>query len=185
MASYWTLEPITFIDNDGNVKSVTAHRVVALTSTQATALAGSVIRIPLEIGSAPGPSGIDPAILAQINAATANITALQSGKQAVDADLTAIANLAPANDDLIQRKGGAWTNRTLRQVKADLSLGTLSAITPVGTPDGTKFLRDDGTWATPAGGGGGISVVDNGDGTATISGSSVTDNGDGTATITY
>ena len=24
-----------------------------------------------------------------------------------------------------------------------------------GTPDGTKFLRDDGTWQTPAGGGGG------------------------------
>lgn len=24
-----------------------------------------------------------------------------------------------------------------------------------GTPDGTKFLRDDGVWATPAGGGGG------------------------------
>lgn len=27
--------------------------------------------------------------------------------------------------------------------------------TATGTPDGTKFLRDDGVWATPAGGGGG------------------------------
>lgn len=26
-----------------------------------------------------------------------------------------------------------------------------------GTPDGTKYLKDDGTWDTPAGGGGGLS----------------------------
>jgi hypothetical protein len=34
-------------------------------------------------------------------------------------------------------------------------LGSLAYVTPTGTPDGTKFLRDDNTWATPAGGGGG------------------------------
>ncbi len=45
-----------------------------------------------------------------------------AGKQAANANLTAIAALAPANDDLLQRKAGAWTNRTPAQVKADLAL---------------------------------------------------------------
>ena len=52
---------------------------------------------------------------------TATQTALDA-KQPLDADLTAIAALAPANDDVIQRKGGAWVNRTMAQLKADLAL---------------------------------------------------------------
>lgn len=43
-------------------------------------------------------------------------------KQPLDSDLTAIAGLSPANNDIIQRKSGAWTNRTPSQFKADLSL---------------------------------------------------------------
>lgn len=43
-------------------------------------------------------------------------------KQPLDADLTEIAGLGPTNDDLMQRKAGAWTNRTPAQVKADLNL---------------------------------------------------------------
>jgi hypothetical protein len=39
-----------------------------------------------------------------------------------DPDLTAIAALTPANDDIIQRKAGAWTNRTVTQYKTDLAL---------------------------------------------------------------
>lgn len=42
--------------------------------------------------------------------------------EAHDADLTAIAALTPSNDDVIQRKAGAWTNRTMAQVKTDLAL---------------------------------------------------------------
>ena len=42
--------------------------------------------------------------------------------QPSDADLTAIAALTPSNDDVIQRKAGAWTNRTPAQLKTDLSL---------------------------------------------------------------
>lgn len=42
--------------------------------------------------------------------------------EAHDADLTAIAGLSPTNDDIIQRKAGAWTNRTMAQLKTDLSL---------------------------------------------------------------
>lgn len=40
--------------------------------------------------------------------------------QPLDSDLTAIAALTPSNDDVIQRKSGAWTNRTIAQLKADL-----------------------------------------------------------------
>lgn len=45
-----------------------------------------------------------------------------ANKQPLDSDLTAIAALTPANDDMLQRKAGAWTNRTPAQVKTDLAL---------------------------------------------------------------
>lgn len=53
---------------------------------------------------------------------TSSIQTQVDSKQASDSDLTAIAALSPSNDDLIQRKSGAWTNRTPSQVKTDLSL---------------------------------------------------------------
>lgn len=65
------------------------------------------------------------AISAQLNEEEGINTAQEaaiSGKQASDSDLTAIAGLSPANDDVIQRKSGAWTNRTPAQLKTDLSL---------------------------------------------------------------
>lgn len=46
--------------------------------------------------------------------------------QAYDADLAAIAALTPSNDDVLQRKSGAWTNRTIAQLVADLGVPTLS-----------------------------------------------------------
>lgn len=52
---------------------------------------------------------------------TATQTALD-GKQNIDSDLTTIALLTPANDDVLQRKAGAWTNRTPNQLKTDLAL---------------------------------------------------------------
>lgn len=42
------------------------------------------------------------------------------GLQPLDPDLTAIGALAPADDDIIQRKAGAWANRTIAQLKVDL-----------------------------------------------------------------
>lgn len=39
-----------------------------------------------------------------------------------DADLTTIAGLTPTDDDLLQRKSGAWTNRSMAQLKTDLAL---------------------------------------------------------------
>lgn len=53
---------------------------------------------------------------------TSSIQTQLNAKQASDSDLTAIAALTPSNDDIIQRKAGAWTNRTPAQVKTDLAL---------------------------------------------------------------
>lgn len=56
-------------------------------------------------------------------AADSRITAaIGTSVQGYDSDLQTIGGLSPANDDILQRKAGAWTNRTVAQVKADLSL---------------------------------------------------------------
>ncbi len=51
----------------------------------------------------------------------ATLTTSLAGKQDGDADLTAIAGLTPSNDDVLQRKAGAWVNRTMVQLLADLA----------------------------------------------------------------
>lgn len=53
--------------------------------------------------------------------AVINLVSDLAGKQPIDSDLTAIAAIAPANDDIIQRKAGAWVNRTIAQLKTDLN----------------------------------------------------------------
>jgi len=55
----------------------------------------------------------------------AAVNELDTEKQPLDSDLTAIAALAPTNDDIVQRKAGAWANRTMAQLITDLAaLGT-------------------------------------------------------------
>jgi hypothetical protein len=57
------------------------------------------------------------------NILTANL--IGSTVQSYDADTAAIAALSPSDDDIIQRKGGAWSNRSMAQLIADLAaLGT-------------------------------------------------------------
>lgn len=56
-----------------------------------------------------------------------------AGKQASDADLTAIAGLSPSNDDIIQRKSSAWTNRTMAQLAADLKIELGKLMYPIGS----------------------------------------------------
>lgn len=51
-----------------------------------------------------------------------DLTSDLASKQPIDDDLTTIAALTPANDDILQRKAGAWANRTPAQVKTDLGL---------------------------------------------------------------
>lgn len=63
-----------------------------------------------------------------------------SGAQPLDSDLTAIAGLTPTDDDIIQRKTGAWTNRSMAQLKTDLVLakGDVGLGNVDNTSDATK-----------------------------------------------
>lgn len=61
-------------------------------------------------------------------------------------DLTAIKALTPTNDDLLQRKSGAWTNRTVAQVKTDL--GIVENATHTGEVTGSGALTIDKTAIT-------------------------------------
>jgi hypothetical protein len=69
-----------------------------------------------------------------------NLVSDLAAKQAGDSDLTAIAAIAPSNDDIIQRKSGAWTNRTPTQLKTDLALvkGDVGLGNVDNTSDATK-----------------------------------------------
>lgn len=68
-------------------------------------------------------------------------------KQPLDSDLTAIAAIAPADDDFIQRKSGIWVNRTVAQVVTDLLATGSFASTP---PDATTTVKGIVELATSA-----------------------------------
>jgi hypothetical protein len=55
----------------------------------------------------------------------------------LDSDLSAIAGLTPSNDDIIQRKAGAWINRTLAQLKSDLALNNVTNTSDANKPVST------------------------------------------------
>lgn len=85
--------------------------------------------------------------------------------QPLDSDLTTIAGLTATTDNFIQSKSSAWASRTPAQVTADLiamvgdsGSGGTKGLVPApaaGDAAASKFLKADGTWATPSGGGGG------------------------------
>lgn len=87
------------------------------------------------------------------NAATARTNlALVPGTnvQAFDADLSTYAGITPAANT--QSLLGAANYAAMRGL-LDLEAGTDFLAYPTGTPTGSKFLRDDNSWQTPAGGG--------------------------------
>jgi hypothetical protein len=82
------------------------------------------------------------------------------GAQASDGDLTAIASLTPSNDDFVQRKEGAWANRTVAQVKSDLAINnvdnTSDADKPVSTAQQAALELKVALTALAATSGGGL-----------------------------
>jgi hypothetical protein len=61
-----------------------------------------------------------------------------------DPDLTTIAALSPSNDDIIQRKSGAWTNRTVAQYKSDLALNNVPNVDATNASNITTGTLADG-----------------------------------------
>jgi hypothetical protein len=71
----------------------------------------------------------------------AGVQAVRDLLQPIDSDLTAIAALTPANDDVIQRKSGVWTNRTATQLMADLA--ALGEFPNILTYSGSAYVDTD------------------------------------------
>jgi hypothetical protein len=114
------------IDEDGNMTLTTQDGTVIPVGTVLETLPTADEDTPgvLEIASSGDittgtdhTKAVTPVGLATVAAA---LSSSISGKQASDSDLTAIAGLTPSNDDVVQRKSGAWTNRTMAQLLADL-----------------------------------------------------------------
>jgi hypothetical protein len=66
----------------------------------------------------------DTTLQSNITSEASTRAAADASLQPLDSDLTSIGSLAPSNDDIIQRKSGAWINRTPAQFKADLSIAS-------------------------------------------------------------
>lgn len=83
--------------------------------------------------------------------------------QTLDSDLTTIAGLTPTTNNFMQAKSSAWASRTPTQVTADLDVvvgdsgsGGTKGLVPApaaGDAAAGKFLKANGTWAAPSGGG--------------------------------
>ncbi len=100
------------------------------------------------------------ALLTLADAAALRTTAalvIGTNVEAWDADLDDIAALTPTNDDIVQRKAGHWTNRTMAQLISDLAaLGTTfqpldSDLTAIAALTTTSFGRGLLTAANAAG----------------------------------
>lgn len=115
---------------------------VAGTTPDATTTSKGIVELATSAETATGTDinrAVTPAGLATV------VAAIVSGTQPSDADLTAIAALAPADDSILQRKSSAWTSRTMAQLATDLiATGSVAKTT---TP---QNLTDAATIATNA-----------------------------------
>jgi len=101
------------------------------------------------VGKLP-PIPLDSILPIDLADVTGLVTAL-AGKQPLDGDLTDIAALAPAANDVIQRVGGVWTNRTMAQLlialaaqPLDTDLSTIAGLSPAAN-DVLQYIA--GAWA--------------------------------------
>jgi len=83
----------------------------------------------------------------------------------------AIVQFCPLNDG---DKGDITVSANGQTFTIDNAAVTVSKISATGTANNTTFLRGDGAWAAPSGGGGGVSDGDKGDITVSSSGATWT-----------
>lgn len=137
----------------------TLQEIATQLASDESAVAALTTTVGTKLAKASNLSDLQSASTARANLGVA----IGSNVQAFSADLAAIAALSPSNDDVLQRKGDAWTPRTIAQLKTDLGY-TIDGLLPAQTGNDGKFLTTNGTvasWATVAGGSGITSI--NGD----------------------
>lgn len=108
----------------------------ALASLIASATARGLVELATNAEAVTGTDtvrAVTPAALANV------LTAYVAG---LDVDITTIAGLSPANNDVIQRKSGAWTNRTMTQLVQDI-LGE-GELPEIYLHNGTSYVDADG-----------------------------------------
>lgn len=115
-------EGLASSDNDTSVPTVAAAK--AYTDSVASSGIPGLTASAAELNILDGAT-LSTAELNYVDGVTSAIQTQIDGKQASDADLTAIAGLSPTDDDVLQRKAGAWTNRTVAQLKTDLALNNV------------------------------------------------------------
>jgi len=111
-----------------------------------------------------GSGVVDNTEFSYLNGVTSSIQTQIDNKQPLDADLTTIAGLTATTDNIIQSVSSSWASRTPTQVTATLTnmvgdsgSGGAKGLVPApaaGDAAASKFLKADGTWAVPSGGGG-------------------------------
>jgi hypothetical protein len=110
----------------GTVNSGSQYRV-AYYATAGTAVSeGNAITanraLISDANGVPVHSSVTNTELGYVSGVSSAIQTQFSNKQALNTHLTTISGLTPTNDDIMQYKSGAWSNRTIAQLKTDLGL---------------------------------------------------------------
>lgn len=131
------------------LSATAASTYVPLTRTiNSVPLSSNIVLTTADVGDSSNKRYVTDAQLTIIGNTSGTNTGDQnlSGLQPLDSDLTAIAALSPSNDDIIQRKSGAWTNRTAAQFKTDLIL--VKGDVGLGSVDNTSDVNKPVSTAT-------------------------------------